>query len=404
LIIPASRHETFAMTSTDQRLHAGAALEAARLAALRRYDLLDTPPEPALDHITALAADLLAAPVALLSLVDADRVWFKSRHGLAAQETARGPGLCAAAIQQKRPWLLKDITADGAARLHPLAAGPAAMRFYLGAPLRSADGYTLGMLCVMDRKPRQVTRRQISGLSHLAAIAMDQIELRLAARRTAAALAQVAADREEALRLAAMMANEIDHRVMNSLQLVSGLLSMQSRTPSTDDVATQLKQAAGRVSAIARVHQHIYLSEGIEHANVAQYLQRVCGDLSEMLQATNRGAILVSGAGVQLPTARIVAIGLIINELVTNAIKYGHGQVAVDFADTPEGFALSVSDEGAGMAASEVQTTGRGFGMKIVRLLVSQLDGAVVYGAAPAGGRWTVRVTFPRDIAIPLAR
>lgn len=391
------------MTSTTQRLHTGPALEAARLAALRRYDLLDTPPEPALDHITALAADLLATPVALLSLVDADRVWFKSRHGLADQETARGPGLCATAIQHKRALLLKDITADSEARLHPLAAGPSAMRFYLGAPLRSGDGYTLGVLCVMDRKPRQVTRRQISGLNHLASIAMDQIELRLTAQRAAAALAQVAADREVALRLATMMANEIDHRVMNSLQLVSGLLSMQSRTPSMDDVSTQLKQAASRVSAIARVHQHIYLSEGIAHANVAQYLQRVCADLSEMLQATNRGAIQVSGVEVQLPTARIVAIGLIINELVTNAIKYGHGRVAVDFADTETGFALTVSDEGPGMPAAEPQASGRGFGVKIVRLLVSQLNGTVIYGAAPDSGTWAVRVTFPRDIAIPLA-
>lgn len=372
------------------------------MAAVRRYALLDTPPDSALDHITCLAAELFSMPVALISVVDEDRVWFKSRHGMPLTQIDRAPGLCASAIQQKRPWLLTDAANDSRAAAHPLVTGEFGLRFYLGIPLRTADGSSLGTLCVMDRKPRSlITRRQMASLTHLAAITMDQLDLRNAVRETAAALAETEADKAKALRLATLMANEIDHRVMNSLQLVAGLLAMQSRTPSDDDVPTQLKQAAGRVSAIARVHQHIYLSEGIEHADVGQYLQRVCDDLSVMLEAGNRGSIVVSGAEVKLPTARIVAIGLIINELVTNAIKYGEGQVTVRFADTETGYTLSVADEGTGPPHDELLKPARGFGMKVIASLVQQLRGALSIGRQDDGTGTRITIAFPREIALP---
>lgn len=374
--------------------------EERRMVAVRHHDILDTQPEAAFDHMAAMAADLLSAPAAMISIVDEDRVWFKSRHGMPLQQIGREPGLCASAILQTRPWLVSDATADRRAMAHPLVTGDFGLRFYLGIPLRSADGSNIGALCVMDHKPRSVTRRQIASLGNLAAVAMDQLDLRIAARRAAAALSEVAADKEKALRLAATMANEIDHRVMNSLQLVSGLLSMQSRSHSDDDVPTQLKQAAGRVAAIAKVHQHIYLSEGIEHADVAQYLQRICDDLSVMLRATGRGEITVSGVGVKLPTARIVAIGLIINELVTNAIKYGKGKVIVCFADTETGYTLSVSDEGPGLPEDQIAEPTRGFGMKVIRLLVKQLHGNLAAGPQADGRGLTITIAFPREIAL----
>lgn len=389
------------MMPSIHRLLSGAQTEEARMAAVRRYEVLDTPPESTFDHITSLAAELFGTPVALISIVDEDRVWFKSRRGMPLEHIGREAGLCASAILQKRPWLVTDAASDPRAAMHPLVAGDFGLRFYLGIPLRTADGCNLGAICVMDFKPRSITRRQVAGLNSLAAIVMDQLELRSAARRATAALAEAAAAKDKALRLATVMANEIDHRVMNSLQLVAGLLSMQSRSLSEDDVPTQLKQAAGRVSAIARVHQHIYLSEGIEHADVAQYLQRVCDDLSIMLQATHRGAIEVTGTEVKLPTARIVAIGLIINELVTNAIKYGAGKVTVRFAETETGYALSVADEGEGPPQDEILKPSRGFGMKVINSLVQQLRGELRLGRKDDGTGTRTTILFPRDIALP---
>ncbi|MCW0235412.1 MAG: GAF domain-containing protein [Ferrovibrio sp.] len=389
------------MMSSLTRLFSGPQAEEARMAAVRGYAVLDTPPDTAFDHITSLAADLFGTPIALISIVDEDRVWFKSRHGMPLEQIGRDAGLCASAILQKQPWLLADAAGDPRAQAHPLVTGDFGLRFYLGIPLSAPDGSNLGTLCVMDRKPRSVTRRQMAGMHSLAALAMTLLDLHKTARQADAALAQAAADKDKALRLAHMMANEIDHRVMNSLQLVAGLLSMQSRMPSDDDVPTQLKQAAGRVSAIARVHQHIYLSEGIEHADVGQYLQRVCDDLSVMLEAGNRGSIAVSGAEVKLPTARIVAIGLIINELVTNAIKYGEGKVTVRFADTETGYTLSVSDEGDGPPPDEILKPARGFGMKVITSLVQQLRGALSIGRQDDGTGTRITIAFPREIALP---
>lgn len=174
--------------------------EAARLVALRRYDILDTPPDGAFDRITAMAARLFSVPIAIISLVDQDRIWFKSRHGVDVEQIDRAPGLCASAILQTGPWVLSDAKRDVRSLANPLVAGEFGLRFYAGVPLRTGDGHHLGMLCVIDRAPREATDEQIEQLRDLAAIVMDQMELRLSARRA------IAERDAKALRLTAVLA------------------------------------------------------------------------------------------------------------------------------------------------------------------------------------------------------
>lgn len=157
--------------------------EERRLAALRRYDLLDTPPDGAFDRITAIAANLFSVPISVISLVDEDRIWFKSHHGIDVDEIERKPGLCASAILQHEPWILPDARENAVALTNPLVAGEFGLRFYAGVPLRTSDGHNLGTLCVIDREPRPVAERELNFLKDLASIVMDQMELRLAARR-----------------------------------------------------------------------------------------------------------------------------------------------------------------------------------------------------------------------------
>ncbi|WP_202801793.1 GAF domain-containing protein [Rhodovulum sp. PH10] len=154
-----------------------------RLAAVRRYDILDTPPDGSFDRITALAARRFDVPIAIVSIVDEDRIWFKSHHGLDVDQIDREPGLCASAILSEDPWILTDARADPRSLANPLVAGEFGLRFYAGVPLHTADGFNLGMLCVIAREPRAVDGRQIADLNDLAAIVVDQMELRLAARR-----------------------------------------------------------------------------------------------------------------------------------------------------------------------------------------------------------------------------
>lgn len=158
--------------------------EAARSAAVRRYDILDTPPDGAFDRVAALAARLCETPIAIISIVDSDRIWFKSHHGTDVAQVGRDPGLCASAILQDDPWIVENAPADPRTLANPLVAGESGFGFYLGIPLRTHDGYNLGALCVLDRDPRPATDRNIADLTELAHVVIDELELRLAARRT----------------------------------------------------------------------------------------------------------------------------------------------------------------------------------------------------------------------------
>jgi sigma-B regulation protein RsbU (phosphoserine phosphatase) len=159
--------------------------EAARIQAVRRYEILDTPPDGAFDRITALAARLFRVPIAIVSVVDTDRIWFKSHHGLpGVVEIDRQPGLCASAILYTEPWTVTDAAIDPRTLTNPLVAGDFGLRFYAGVPLTTTDGFNLGTLCVIDRQPREVLPDEIALLQDLAAVVMDELELRLTARRT----------------------------------------------------------------------------------------------------------------------------------------------------------------------------------------------------------------------------
>lgn len=174
--------------------------EDARMRAVRRYDILDTPPDGAFDRVAELAAELLAVPIAIVSIVDTDRIWFKSHHGLDdVSQIDREPGLCASAILHEAPWVVTDAEHDPRTLANPLVAGGFGLRFYVGVPLTTHDGYNLGTLCVLDKTPRTVTDGQINMLEKLAALVMDQLELRRSAH---SAVAQAAGRLKEVEALA----------------------------------------------------------------------------------------------------------------------------------------------------------------------------------------------------------
>ncbi len=152
--------------------------ESARLEALDRYDVLDTPPEGPFDEMTWLAAQMLGVPIALVSLVDARRQWFKSRFGLAATETSRKVSFCGHAVAQGRLLLVPDALADVRFHDNPLVTGEPGVRFYAGAPLCTAEGHVLGTLCAIDRRARQPSEREIEALQVLARQVVGQLELR----------------------------------------------------------------------------------------------------------------------------------------------------------------------------------------------------------------------------------
>ena len=159
--------------------------ESGRMDAVRRYEILDTPPDGAFERIAALAARIFGVPIAIVSVVDRDRIWFKAHHGLPdVFEIGRDPGLCASAVLQHDAWVVTDAAVDPRTLANPLVAGELGLRFYAGVPLTTNDGFNLGTLCVIDREPRQVTDDEVDTLKALAGLVTDALELRLSARET----------------------------------------------------------------------------------------------------------------------------------------------------------------------------------------------------------------------------
>ncbi|WP_232628752.1 PAS domain S-box protein [Methylobacterium sp. Leaf118] len=199
----------------------------ARLAALARYGILDTAPEPDFDDVVALATGLCAAPTALVSLVTDDRQWFKARLGFTPTETGLDRSICRHTLGLRDLLVVPDLTADPRTRANPLVTGPPALRFYAGAPLVTPEGTAIGALCVLDTKvrPEGLSPAQRSGLTALARTVMAQLELRRAVaerRGEAAALAQ------SALRL--RLAVEATGIGIFDYDLVTGVLSWDGRT------------------------------------------------------------------------------------------------------------------------------------------------------------------------------
>lgn len=157
--------------------------ESSRLAALLRFELLDTPAEAMFDNITALAAQICETPIALISLVDAERQWFKSRQGLDARETPRELAFCAHAINGETLFEVENALLDPRFRDNPLVTGAPDIRFYAGMPLADSEGHNLGTLCVIDRQPRQLSVQQKGALKLLAQQAINLFELRLQTRQ-----------------------------------------------------------------------------------------------------------------------------------------------------------------------------------------------------------------------------
>lgn len=205
--------------------------EKERLKALKKYQILDTPADGNFDRITALASTLFNVPIAIISLVDSDRIWFKSHHGLSVCQIDRDPGLCASAILSNDLYIIENAKDDPRSLANPLVAGEFGLRFYAATPLRTEENHHLGTLCIIDKQTRSLTNKEQALLKQLGDIVMDEMNMRLALREAAGEIKKLVADVGKHLKITAgKIKNEGKDDVVSYLE-ASGiyLQNMQNR-------------------------------------------------------------------------------------------------------------------------------------------------------------------------------
>ncbi len=201
---------------------------------------------------------------------------------------------------------------------------------------------------------------------------------------------------EKLLQRHSAQAEEFEHRLLNSVQMIASLVSAQSRV-APPEAAAQLMVACNRIVAFGHVHRQLHILDNQKHVEFRSFLVRLCADLSSLLFCgPGSHAIEVRGDSRSIPSTFGIPLGFIVNELVTNAAKYARGKIVVRFEALPvaDSYVLSVSDDGPGLPAGFDPAGSRGLGMKIVRGLAGQIDGAIDFGPGDNGRGARCAVTF----------
>lgn len=347
--------------------------EADRLAALLRYGILDTPPEPEFDDITRVAALVCRAPMAVVNLVADTRQFFKSEVGLGVRQMPLDVSICACAILEPDILVVPDLAEDQRFNCNPLVTGTPNLRFYAGARLDTPEGLPLGTVCVLDYRPRPegLTAEQREVLRALARQTMAHLEL----KRT--------------IEARDLLARELSHRIKNVFSVVNGLASASARDSEARAFAAAFRQ---RIGALARAHDYV-LPGSVSARNAGESTLK--GMLEVLLRPYDADGTRVRITGDDLPLGQSAAttLALILHEHATNAIKYGalstpEGRVHVDCRADEASFEITWEERGG--PATSGPPAEIGFGTMMVSSGIDSLGGTMTPEWAASGLRVTL--------------
>jgi signal transduction histidine kinase/CheY-like chemotaxis protein len=392
--------------------------EATRLKVLYDYDVLDTDAEKIFDDLTQLAAQICDTPITIISLIDADRQWFKSTVGLDVEETSRDIAFCAHAIHQQKIFEVEDTLKDKRFFDNPLVTSKPNIRFYAGTPLISPDGHAIGTLCVIDNKPNKLTQVQRHALEVLGRSVISQMEL----RRSIKALKQANEHKNEFL-------SNMSHELRTPLNAIIGFSRLMLDDIKRHKLPTKFSEYVGHIDysgkrLLSVVNSVIDLNK-IEAGMMQVQIESVCireliKDLEGMLaiMANEKDVKFSVYVSDNLPAHLAIdqaKISQIITNLVQNAIKFtnsGHW-VKVELSLNIEHFVITVADQGMGISSidqtklfrkfqqvgQDKSSEGSGLGLSIVQSLVELLGGTInVLSNLGKGSVFTVLLPQKKDI------
>ncbi|MEM6675155.1 MAG: GAF domain-containing sensor histidine kinase [Planctomycetota bacterium] len=375
--------------------------EELRLGALAETGILDTGPEEDFDSVVRLVSQLLDVPIALVSLIDRDRQWFKACVGLDSRQTVRGSAFCAHAILGDGPLVVPDATKDERFRDNPMVVGQPHIRFYAGMPLVLEDGAALGTLCAIDQWPRTPTREQVQILQEQARVVVAQIELRRASRNLIEKNRELTRSNELLERFARALA----HDVMSPIQQISFFTDELSGTvdgAAAGDVA-HLRGAAHRLERLVMALRDYVEAGGTfpcEPIDLGPIVESALSTLRSELEAADANVIVG-----ELP--RVVGhaehLQRVFDNLVTNAIKYRGDrplELRIDAESCGDHHRIHVRDNGVGIPREKREDAfapmrrlhgdgdipGVGLGLAIVRQIVEACGGRAGLDVADGGG------------------
>ena len=326
----------------------------------------------------ALASRLCETPIAVITLLDRDRQWFTAEVGLGLRSMPLDDGICTHAVLETDYLEIRDTGLDPRTAGNPLCGGVEGLQFYAGVVLRTPDGIPFGTLCVLDRRPRELTELQREALHVLAAQVVRQLELRLALARQEVLL------------------GEIDHRVKNSLQSVSAMVRLQAGRAKDAAVREALSTVAQRVGTVAAIHEQLHQASDGETVDLASLFARAGSLFSEA--APDHVTIVTDFQSLTVTSSDAHSVAIIANEFVANAIKHafppGHegGTVRITGHAQPNGsYRVTCSDDGVGGAESlDAVQDSSGLGIRLMEAAVGSLRAEGEWSARDAGLTYTM--------------
>jgi signal transduction histidine kinase len=380
-----------------------------RLADLKTYDIVDTVAESTYDAITYLASQICGVPIALISIVDEDRQWFKSRVGLEVGETPRDQAFCGYAINDPRHLLIvPDAAADLRFADNPLVQGDPNIRFYAGAPLMTSSGNALGTLCVIDREPRQLTADQEQSLRALSVQVMALLEL----RRTVRLVEERGRQLEEATRQRDSFMAAVSHEIRTPLTAVIGYIELLREGMPDVDRPNVIDTVARLAADVQHLLEDLLVSSRAQadSLSVAAVPMDLRAQVTQVLEGMDPSTLerITLDLGPSPVTADPARVRQIVRNLVTNALRYGGAQMTIETGAGGTPGRLRVIDDGDGVSDEDrdlifqpfQQARGSrhiaasvGLGLPISRLLAERMGGSLVYRRI--GGRTVFELILP---------